>query len=461
MKITYIPRTRDLHKRKVAAYCRVSTLLEEQEDSFEFQQAYYKAFILAHEDWEFVGIYSDEKSGTKTKNRPGFMQLIRDALAGEIDYILCKSVSRFSRNTVDCQRFIQLLTGNGVNVQFEKENIDTANPASSMMFSFLSTISQGESKSISDNVKWGYKERFKKGEYNLGNNRVLGYDCVDGKLIPNKDASIVRLIFQLCLAGGSMANIAEKLKTQGVIGRNGKALTRAGVKYILTNETYVGDKLLQKRAPKDLLTKQPDKNAQFESRYLVDDHEAIIDRETWDKVQRKLGLQTDKATDCGYNAHADHSYTHSYSQTNADRVGGAGGAGHRSSFGNHTHPLFGKVICADCGSPMIRRTFLSSSKKGNRKDTYKVWTCKERYMGRKGNGCKMRHIKEEELLEAIQKMSGQHMSSQCGGNAQWDGNAQQNGNTQQLLEERFADIDYIKVSEDDVTVVWKKVAKSE
>ena len=82
MKITYIPRTRDLHKRKVAAYCRVSTLLEEQEDSFEFQQAYYKAFILAHEDWEFVGIYSDEKSGTKTKNRPGFMQLIRDALAG-------------------------------------------------------------------------------------------------------------------------------------------------------------------------------------------------------------------------------------------------------------------------------------------------------------------------------------------------------------------------------------------
>ena len=267
MKITYIPRTRDLRKRKVAAYCRVSTLLEEQEDSFEFQQAYYRAFILAHEDWEFVGIYSDEKSGTKTKNRPGFNQLIEDALSGEIDYILCKSVSRFSRNQVDCKKYVQLLVGNGVNIQFEKENIDTGNPGSSMMFSFLSTISQDESRSISENVKWAYKERFKQGTYNLGNNRVLGYDCVDGRLVPNKDAEIVRLIFQLYLLGNTMREIAEELKTQGFVGRNGKALTRAGVSYILSNETYIGDKKLQKRAPKNYLTKQPEKNVLFESNY--------------------------------------------------------------------------------------------------------------------------------------------------------------------------------------------------
>ena len=101
MKITHIPRNRDLHKRKVAAYCRVSTLLEEQEDSFEFQKIYYMDVILSREDWEFAGIYSDEKSGTKAENRKGFQQLIKDALAGNIDYILCKSVSRFSRNMVD------------------------------------------------------------------------------------------------------------------------------------------------------------------------------------------------------------------------------------------------------------------------------------------------------------------------------------------------------------------------
>ena len=442
MKITYIPRTRDLHKRKVAAYCRVSTLLEEQEDSFEFQQAYYRAFILAHEDWEFVGIYSDEKSGTKTKNRPGFNQLIEDALSGEIDYILCKSVSRFSRNQVDCKKYVQLLVGNGVNIQFEKENIDTGNPASFMMFSFLSTISQDESRSISENVKWAYKERFKQGTYNLGNNRVLGYDCVDGKLTPNKDAEIVRLIFKLYLLGNTMREIAEELSAQGFVGRNGKALTRAGVSYILSNETYIGDKKLQKRAPKNYLTKQPEKNVLFESKYLVGDHEAIIDRETWDKVQAKLTVSTTQADnnhsnkDGSADGHAANDCADRTDKPQSDRSG--------SSGCNHRHPLYGKVICADCGSLMTRRTFHASCKKEN-KDTYKVWTCKERYMGRKGNGCMMRHVKEEELLKAIQK-----------GLQRQAGQAGQEINTQEGLESSFADIDYIKVGHDNVTVIWRK-----
>ena len=451
MKITYIPRTRDLRKRKVAAYCRVSTLLEEQEDSFEFQQAYYRAFIMAHEDWDFVGIYSDEKSGTKTKNRPGFKQLIEDALAGNIDYILCKSVSRFSRNQVDCKKYVQLLVGNGVHIQFEKENIDTSNPASSMMFSFLSTISQDESRSISENVKWAYKERFKQGQYNLGNNRVLGYDCVDGRLVPNKDAEIVRLIFNLYLLGNTMREIAEELKRLGFVGRNGKALTRSGVSYILSNETYIGDKKLQKRAPKNYLTKQPEKNVTFESRYLIGDHEAIIDRETWDNVQRRLGSP--------YSAHRNDADGHAGS---AESAASAASVDHASadkpqsdrsgsSGCNHRHPLFGKVICADCGSLMTRRTFHASSKKENRGDTYKVWTCKERYKGRQGNGCKMRHVKEDEVLEAIRKSAR---------SANTDNTANQTGqeiNTQ-LIEASFANIDYIKVGQDEVSVIWKKSA---
>ena len=99
MKFTHIPRARDQHKKRVAAYCRVSTLLEEQEDSLETQMSYYGNLIEANEDWEFAGIYSDEKSGTKAENRPGFQKLIRDALSGKVDYILVKSISRFSRNT--------------------------------------------------------------------------------------------------------------------------------------------------------------------------------------------------------------------------------------------------------------------------------------------------------------------------------------------------------------------------
>ena len=140
MKFTHIPRARDQHKKRVAAYCRVSTLLEEQEDSLETQMSYYGNLIEANEDWEFAGIYSDEKSGTKAENRPGFQKLIRDALSGKVDYILVKSISRFSRNIVDCQRYARMLHGNGVDVHFEKENLDTGDPSCSMMFSFLSAI---------------------------------------------------------------------------------------------------------------------------------------------------------------------------------------------------------------------------------------------------------------------------------------------------------------------------------
>ena len=131
MKITRIPRKRDLHKKRVAAYCRVSTLLENQEDSFETQVSYYTAFIESNEEWEFAGIYSDEKSGTKADNRPGFQQMVLDALEGRVDYILVKSVSRFSRNIVDCQKYVKLLHGNGVEVRFEKENLDTSDPSCS------------------------------------------------------------------------------------------------------------------------------------------------------------------------------------------------------------------------------------------------------------------------------------------------------------------------------------------
>ena len=179
MKISVIQRERDQHKARVAAYCRVSTTLENQEDSYEEQVRYYTGYIQANEDWEFAGIYSDEKSGTKASNRDGFQNLIRDAIDGKVDRILVKSVSRFSRNMVECQKYVKILKGNGVDVRFEKENLDTADPSCTMMFSFLAAIAQDESRSISENVKWAYRERFKRGEYNLGNNRILGYDSVD------------------------------------------------------------------------------------------------------------------------------------------------------------------------------------------------------------------------------------------------------------------------------------------
>ena len=356
MKITRIPRKRDQHKKRVAAYCRVSTLLEEQEESFDTQVTYYSTFIEAHEDWEFAGIYSDEKSGTKAENRPGFQKLIRDALDGKVDYILVKSISRFSRNIVDCQSYVKLLHGNGVDVKFEKENLDTADPSCSMMFSFLSAIAQDESRSISENVRWAYRERFKRGEYNLGNNRILGYDSVDGKLVPNKDADAIRLIYQLYLEGKSVEAIRRLLADYGVRTRKGTLISHNDILYILKNETYRGDKLLQKQPPKDFLTKKPDKRAHYESYYLEGDHEAIVEPVMWDAVQEKIKQKKEIES----------------------------AVGHR---GGQPHFLYGLIFCDACGAPMTRRTL-----KAYDGSSYKAWTCRERHKGRKGNGCTCRTI---------------------------------------------------------------------
>ena len=370
MIITRIRRNRDLHKKRVAAYCRTSTDLDSQEESYEMQQEYYSAYIAGHEEWEFAGIYADEKSGTKAENRPGFQRLIRDALDGKVDYILVKSLSRFSRNIVDAQSYIKLLHGNGVDIHFDKENLDTADPSCSMMLSFLSAIAQDESRSISENVKWAYRERFKRGEYNLGNNRVLGYDCVNGKLVPNQDAGAVRLIYQLYLEGRSIEEIRRLLADYGVRTRKGALISHGDILYILKNETYRGDKRLQKQPPKDFLTKKPDVRQKFESYYLEGDHDAIIEPAMWEAAQEKL----------------------------RQNAGMESVVGHR---GGRPHFLYGKVFCGTCGAPMTRRTVTTV---GGEK--CKIWTCRERHKGRKGNGCKGRNISEEELLKEISSQLG-------------------------------------------------------
>ena len=400
MKFTRIPRKRDLHKKRVAAYCRVSTLLEEQEDSFETQVSYYRAFIEANEEWEFAGIYSDEKSGTKAENRPGFQKLIRDALDGKVDYFLVKSISRFSRNIVDCQRYVKLLHGNGVDVKFEKENLDTGNPSCSMMLSFLSAIAQDESRSISENVRWAYRERFKRGEYNLGNNRILGYDSVDGRLVPNQDADGVRAIYELYLEGQPIEEIRRILADIGVVTKKGTPLSHHNILYILQNEAYRGDKLLQKQPPKDFLTKKPDKTKPHESKYLENDHEAIVEPKVWDAVQERIKKNMDLKVVVGH-------------------------------LGGRPHFLYGKVFCADCGSPMTRRTFT-----GYKGVKYKAWVCRDRQLGRNGNGCQMRIVRETDLLASICVQMG------------WE----------TVSEENVGEIERVMISEDSVEIV--KMAKA-
>lgn len=359
MKITRIAAQRSTEKTRIAVYCRVSTKREDQEDSLEVQQAAYTDFVGLHPDWQLMRVYADAISGMRAEHRPDFMRMINDALTDKIDRILCKSVSRFSRNVAECKKYTDMLLTRNVAVEFEKENLRTDDPTSSFIFSLMSAIAESESRSISENVKWSQRERVKRGEYNLGNNRILGYDCIDGKLVPNGDADIIRLIYTQYLQGTNVDEIIRTLTDLGVKSRTGNPLSRNAILYILNNETYRGDKLLQKTHPKDLITKRPDPNAAYESNYLTADHEPIVEPSVWDAAaeKRKENKELEEVV------------------------------GHR---GGQPHFLYGKVFC-ECGAPMTRRTV-----NGPGGQKIKTWICRDK---RKGTGCKGRNVKEEELLK--------------------------------------------------------------
>ncbi len=370
MEIIRVAAQRKQEKVRVAVYCRVSTKLQEQENSLEIQRKAYTELIGLRSDWTFAGVYSDSVSGLSAEKRPEFMRMIKDGLDGKIDRILCKSVSRFSRNVAECKKYTDMLRNKNITVEFEKEHICTDDPTCSFIFSLMSAIAENESRSISENVKWSNRERVKRGEYNLGNNRILGYDSVDGKLVPNKDAEFVRAIFALYLEGQSIGEIRRRLFVIGVKSRSGKPISKSKITYILNNETYKGDKLLQKTHPRDLITKKPDPNVPFESNYLTNDHEAIVDPETWEAVQEKIKENKEMEETVG----------------------------HR---GGQSHFLYRKIFCSACGSPMTRRTVDGA---GGVK--CRTWVCRGRHLGAKGNGCKMRNVKEDALLDEIQAEMG-------------------------------------------------------
>ena len=370
MRVRRIERNNQAEKRRVAAYCRVSTDKAAQEESYERQVAYYKVLIRNNPDWQLAGIYADHGcTGTSAKKRPDFQRLMHDALNGQIDLILVKSISRFSRNLVECDNFVKSLKAANVEVRFEKEGISSFDASAGFVFSLLAAVAQDESRSISENVRWRYANRFAEGNYNLGSNRIFGYDCVKGKLVPNENAPIVRRIFELFTSGASIAKIERKLADDGICGmRKGQPLTGNVIRGMLRNETYVGDKRLQKNPPLDFLTKRPDPNAKHVSYYLQDDHETIVDRQTWETAQVLLDRKQDEVSS-GIYRHSEQ------------------------------RPLYGKLFCGVCGAPYTRRTFRECEERGG--GQYKAWNCRERQRGRKGNGCRNRIVREEELLKEV------------------------------------------------------------
>ena len=352
-------------KRKVAAYARVSTDSEEQLTSYAAQISYYTEYIKGREDWEFVGVYTDEGiSGCSTKRREGFQRMISDAMAGKIDLIITKSVSRFARNTVDSLTTIRLLKENNVECYFEKENIWTFDGKGELLLTIMSSISQEEARSISENVTWGHRKRFADGKVSVAYSRFLGYDKgSDGKMVVNPEqAEIVKLIYRLFLEGKTPHTIAIHLTEKGIKTPGGKDKWNATtIRRILTNEKYKGDALLQKEFTVDFLTKKTKKNCgEIPMYYIEDDHEAIIDPAVFDMVQQEMERR----------------------KTGASRYSGV------SIFSS-------KIKCGECGGWYGAKVWHST-------DQYRkvIYRCNNKYNDER---CTTPHIMEEEVKTVFLK----------------------------------------------------------
>lgn len=280
-------------QKRVAAYCRVSTDEEEQLSSYEAQKTYYTNKIMENPEWTMAGIFADEGiTGTSAKKRPEFLRMIRLCKQKKIDIILTKSISRFARNTVDCLNYIRVLRELGVAVMFEKENINTLKADSELLITMMGAFAQAESESISANVRWGIRQAMREGRVRVSCANLYAYaKGPDGQMqIIPEQAEVVRRIFRLYLSGASLRmikNVLETEKIPNIYGDMEWCVTT--IRYMLKNEKYCGDVLLQKTFRTDCISRKVIHNTGQHPMYLIQDHhEAIIDRKTFQAVQAEL-----------------------------------------------------------------------------------------------------------------------------------------------------------------------------
>lgn len=285
-------------KLRVAAYARVSSDSADQLSSFATQVDYYTSYIQSKDEWEFAGLYADEAvSGTTADKRDDFQRLLADCRAGKIDRILVKSISRFTRNTLDCIQTVRELKQLGVAVEFEKEDIDTSDMGSEMLLNILGSAAQEESLSISKNLKWSYRRRMRSGAF-ITCKAPLGYFLKENTLVPDpQEVPIVEYIFSSYLTGKSIEEITAEINAIEVKFTHKKS-TRwhtSTIRYILSNEKYIGDSLVQKWfTPDELPLKHRRNKGEMSQYYIKNSHPAIISKETYEAVQKLLKQRIDQ-----------------------------------------------------------------------------------------------------------------------------------------------------------------------
>ena len=282
------------NKTKVAAYCRVSTNMEDQLNSLSAQIKYFTEYISQHEEWELIEVYYDEGiTGTSVKKREGFNRMIADCESGKIDTILTKEVSRFARNTVDTLNYTRQLSQLGVNIIFMNDGIDTSDKDGELRLTIMASIAQEESRKISERVKWGIRRKMESG-YVYGYSAMLGFRTENGKLtiVPEETEIVKRIFNSYVYEGKGCHTIANELNAAGLLSVKGKMWREDGVCRILKNDKYVGDLTQWKHYSTDFLTKQVlqnnGDNPDIPLITIPDHHEGIVSRELWDLAQKQL-----------------------------------------------------------------------------------------------------------------------------------------------------------------------------
>ena len=293
-KVTIISANTEIEnsgKIRCAAYCRVSSSSEDQLNSYAAQIRYYSSVFEGSETEELVDVYADEGiTGTSEEKRDEFKRLISDCKKGKIDRIYTKSISRYARNTKDCLKSIRLLKALGVTIYFEKENIDTAKMSDEMMITIMGGLAQEESTSISQNQKWSVRKRMQNGSYQAPS-IAYGYKKEDGKIVIDEPrAKMVKQIFEWYLSGIGVTTITAELNKRNVPpSMYGKQWCNFAVSYILTNERYVGDMLLQKTYSTDTMPIRKEVNKGEKPKYLIKgSHDPIISKEDFERVQKLI-----------------------------------------------------------------------------------------------------------------------------------------------------------------------------
>lgn len=344
---------------RVAAYCRVSTNSSDQINSYATQIRVYTNMINRNPDWELVEIFADEGiSGTAADKRDEFMRMIRMCELRKIDLIITKSVSRFARNVKEALEYVRKLKLLGIGVRFEKEGINTLSLGDEMLLNTFSAIAQEESVSISQNVRFGIRKRMEKGSY-VNGCVPFGYRLVDHKMIPYQpEAIIVQHIFQLYLSGFSVIEITKELEKEKVQTKLGKQKWNDRIVcHMLSNEKYVGDSLYQKKYREVTVPFTQHVNyGQEDQYYAYHTHEGIIDRETFDSVQRLLNARRKK---------------------------------HAGNLKSTQYPLTSHIRCTECGS-FYRRRIVNGCVS---------WGCTQHIADR--TRCDSQYYREERIYDAF------------------------------------------------------------